>query len=205
MVERLHRQLKTALTTRLNCATWVDALPLVLLGLRAVLRADLQCSAEELVYGSSLSLPGDFFTSTQLSAQPQQFLQRLLDCVKDLRPTPPRPSRCNTIFVYPDLATSTHVFVRRDAVRPPLTPAYDGPFLVLRRTPKTATFLQNGQEETVILDRLKPAYVETATESLAPPPDLALECHSRPSVRFRLPVEAGGPVTPSFGRRVEPG
>ncbi|KAH7985319.1 hypothetical protein HPB49_026495 [Dermacentor silvarum] len=42
-------------------------------------------------------------------------------------------------------------------------------------------------------------------ESLAPPPDLALECHSRPSVRFRLPVEAGGPVTPSFGRRVEPG
>ncbi|XP_037573639.1 uncharacterized protein LOC119456109 [Dermacentor silvarum] len=191
MVERLHRQLKTARTTRLNCATWVDALPLVLLGLRAVLRADLQCSAAELVYGSSLRLPGDFFTSTQLLVQPQQFLQRLLDCVKDLPATPPRSSRRNTIFVHPDRATSTHVFLSRDAVRPSLTPAYDEPFRVLRRTPKTATLLQNGREETVSLDRLKPTYMETATKSLAPPSDLVLECHSRSSFRFRLPVSAG--------------
>ncbi|XP_037554881.1 uncharacterized protein LOC119431472 [Dermacentor silvarum] len=187
MVERLHRQLKTHLTTRLNCATWVDALLLVFLGLRAVLRADLQSSAAGLVCGSSLRLPGDFFTSAQLPAQPQQFLQHLLDCVKGLQPTPPCPSRVNTIFVHPDLATSTRVFVRRDAVRPPLTPAYDGPFRVLRRTPKTATLLQNGPEETVSLDRLMLAYMETATESLAPPSDLVIECHSRPTVRFRLP------------------
>ncbi|XP_037560832.1 uncharacterized protein LOC119439943 [Dermacentor silvarum] len=46
----------------------------------------------------------------------------------------------------------------------------------------------NGREETVNLDLLKPAYVETATESLASPPDLVLECHSRPSVRFHFPV-----------------
>lgn len=200
MVERLHRQLKTALTTRLNRATWVDALPLVLLGLRAVIRADLQCSTAELVYGTSLRLPGDFFTSTKLPDQPQQFLQRLLDCVQDLRPTPPRPSEHKTIFVHPDLATATHVFVRHDAVRPPLTPAYDGPFRVLHRTPKTATLLQNGREETVSLDRLKPAYLETALESLSSTTDLPLEYHKR-HVTFRLPVYTGGPVAPSFGRR----
>ncbi|XP_037504862.1 uncharacterized protein LOC119379628 [Rhipicephalus sanguineus] len=164
MVERLHRQLKTTLTTRLNRATWVDGLPLVLLALRTVIREDLQCSTAELVYGASLRLPGDL-TLTKLPDQPQQFLQCLLDCVQDLRPTPPRPSEHKAIFVRPDLATATQVFVRHDAVRPPLTPAYDGPFRVLNRTPKTAT-LQNGREETVSLNRLKPAYLQTAIESL---------------------------------------
>lgn len=172
----------------------------MLLGLRAVIRADLQCSTAELVYGTSLRLPGDFFTSTKLPDQPQQFLQRLLDCVQDLRPTPPRPSEHKTIFAHPDLATATHVFVRHDAVRPPLTPAYDGPFRVLHRTPKTATLLQNGREETVSLDRLKPAYLETALESLSSTTDLPLEYHKR-HVTFRLPVYTGGPVAPLFGRR----
>ncbi|XP_037500253.1 uncharacterized protein LOC119374245 [Rhipicephalus sanguineus] len=198
MVERLHRQLKTALTTRLNRATWVDDLLLVLLGLRAVIRADLQCSTAELVYGTSLRLPVDLLTSTKLLYQPQQFLQRLLDCVQDFRPTSPRPSEHKTIFFHPDLATATHVFVHHDAVRPPLTPAYDGPLCVLNRTPKTATQLQNGREETVSLDRLKPAYLETAIESLSYTPDLLLDYHKR-QVTFRLPLNTGGPVAPSFG------
>ncbi|XP_077519900.1 uncharacterized protein LOC144129666 [Amblyomma americanum] len=148
MVERLHRQLKAALASRLNCAHWVDSLPLGLLGLRAVLRADLQCSAAELLYASSLRLPADFSISAQLPAQPQDFLQRLVDNAKDLRPILPRPHHHNTIIVHRDLATSTHVkFVCRDAVRAPLTSAYDGPFRVLRRTLKTATLFQNGHEE----------------------------------------------------------
>ncbi|XP_037529459.1 uncharacterized protein LOC119406796 [Rhipicephalus sanguineus] len=177
MVERLHRQVKTALTTPLNSATSVDALPLMLLGLRALILADLPCSAAELVCGGYLLLPGDFFTSTQLPAQPQRFLQRLLDCVQQVRPTPPRPPHHKKIFVHPELATATHVFVRRDADRPSLTPAYDGPFRVLHRSPETSSLLQNGREETVSLDRLKPAYLKTALESLTFTPDLPFDCH----------------------------
>ena len=37
-----------------------STLPLVLLGIRSVLRQDLQCSVAELVYGTSLRLPGEF-------------------------------------------------------------------------------------------------------------------------------------------------
>lgn len=40
---------KAAPATRLNCATWVDALSLVLLGLRTVLRANLQFSEAEVL------------------------------------------------------------------------------------------------------------------------------------------------------------
>nr|VZI15309.1 unnamed protein product [Spirometra erinaceieuropaei] len=46
MVERFHRQLKTAL-------------PLALLGIRAAPKSDLGCSAAELVFGTILRLPGE--------------------------------------------------------------------------------------------------------------------------------------------------
>ena len=41
MVERFHRQLKAALKAQHNPASWVDALPLVLLGIRTALKEDL--------------------------------------------------------------------------------------------------------------------------------------------------------------------
>ncbi|GBN89568.1 hypothetical protein AVEN_6270-1, partial [Araneus ventricosus] len=51
MVECLHRPLKQALTC--HQADWLDALPLVLLGVRTVLREDFNASAAELIYESS--------------------------------------------------------------------------------------------------------------------------------------------------------
>ncbi|GBO01001.1 hypothetical protein AVEN_259168-1 [Araneus ventricosus] len=59
MVECLHRPLKQALTC--HQADWLDALPLVLLGIRTALREDLNASAAELVYESSLRLPGQLY------------------------------------------------------------------------------------------------------------------------------------------------
>lgn len=165
IVERLHRQLKSALTARLDREHWVDHLPVVLLGLRAVLRRDLGCSTAELVYGAPLRLPGDLFVPTASSPQPLEYLQCLQDCMQHLRPVPPRSSD-HRIFVHPDLASSTHVFLRRDAVKAPLTPSYDGPYRVLNKTQKSATILLNGREEVVSLDRLKPAYLETPPNEL---------------------------------------
>ena len=56
------------------------------------------------------------------------------------------------------LSTATHVFVRRDAVRKPLQPPYDGPYLVLKRTDKHFTV---SRHDTVSVDRLKPAYLDS--------------------------------------------
>ena len=43
LIERFHRQLKTALTANNNSKTWFDNLPLVLLSIRNVIKEDLGC------------------------------------------------------------------------------------------------------------------------------------------------------------------
>ena len=60
MVERFHRQLKNSLLARLASSDWFEHLPWVLLGLRTSPREDSATSASEAVYGSDLTLPGQF-------------------------------------------------------------------------------------------------------------------------------------------------
>ena len=79
--ERFHRQLKAALKYHPNHSNWVSALPLTLLGIRTTLKADLQCSAAELVYGTTLRLPGQFFDSQQeLTLDTAEYVTKL-NCV----------------------------------------------------------------------------------------------------------------------------
>ncbi|KFD69464.1 hypothetical protein M514_18336 [Trichuris suis] len=66
LVERFHRQLKTPLIARMHALgiKWTLALPLVLLGIRAALKADLGLAPAEMVYGSSLRLPAELIAPT---------------------------------------------------------------------------------------------------------------------------------------------
>ena len=124
LVERFHRQLKAALKTRPQ-STWVESLPLVLLGIRTALKEDLHCTAAELVYGTNLRLPGEFFTSPSSTPtlERSDYVLQLKSRMSQIRPISPRlPQRHN--FVNPDLSTCTHVFIRHDAVRKPLQPPY---------------------------------------------------------------------------------
>lgn len=175
MVERLHRQLKAALMTKEDRTHWVNHLPLVLLGIRATFKADIDCTSAELVYGTTLRLPGEFLTC--IPSEPTDipsYLQDMKTFFNSLRPVSPRHSNSRHIFISDDLNTCKHVFVRRDAVRPPLTPPYDGPFEVLSRTDKTCTIDINGRHDVITLDRVKPAYLaSTVTAPVimpVPPP-----------------------------------
>ncbi|GFN91723.1 alpha-2-macroglobulin-like protein [Plakobranchus ocellatus] len=60
MVERLHRQLKTSLKARTTSSNWFAELPMVLLGIRSSWRVNPNCSLAELVYSSTLRIPGEF-------------------------------------------------------------------------------------------------------------------------------------------------
>ena len=60
LVERMHRQLKAALTARAADLGWLDDLPLVLLGLWSSWREASDTSPAELVYGTSLRLLDQF-------------------------------------------------------------------------------------------------------------------------------------------------
>ncbi len=64
MVEHLHRQLKAALMSHADGEHWVDNLPTVLLGIRSTFKPDINVCAAELVYGSTLRLPGEFLEHT---------------------------------------------------------------------------------------------------------------------------------------------
>lgn len=163
MVERLHRQLKAALMARQARDSWADDLPLVLLGVRSSFKEDLGCTTAELVYGTTLRMPGEFFAPATVSTpDPDSYVQQLRFLFSRLRPCPSRDASSTGVFVSKDLTTASHVFIRREGIRPSLTPPYDGPFKVLSRTDKTVTIDRNGRQEVVTIDRAKPAYMETS-------------------------------------------
>ena len=64
LVERFHRQLKGALKCLSDTTHWTKALPLILLGIRTAVKQDCKCTPAELVYGTTLRLPGEFFDTS---------------------------------------------------------------------------------------------------------------------------------------------
>ena len=77
-----------------------------------------------------------------------------------LRLCPPRDTQQHNIFQFKEIATCTHVFLRRIAIAPPLTAPYDGPYKVVARSGRVMKILVKGKVETVSLDRVKPAHME---------------------------------------------
>ncbi|GBN03486.1 Gag-Pol polyprotein [Araneus ventricosus] len=158
MIERVHRQLKAALMAH-STADWVGALPLVLLGIRSSIKLDIGASSVELVYGTSLRLPGEFFRQFQSATQTQtEFLAEFRRTMQQIRPVPATNHSAKEVFVHPELLKCSHVFVRVDKVRRPLQQPYSGPHQFLKRTDKFFELDLNGKPTTVSMDRLKPAF-----------------------------------------------
>ncbi|XP_064462629.1 uncharacterized protein LOC135373341 [Ornithodoros turicata] len=178
-----HRQLKAALMAHENPTRWASLLPVVLLGIRTTLKTDIGCSSAELVYGTALRLPTDFFCHSEPSTiSHSSYLENLQRIFHDVRPTPTRASPSRQPFVPQLLSTASHVFLRRDAVRRPLQQPYSGPHPVLQRADKFFKISVNGKPDSVSVDRLKPAFTKPPLSSfplsaLAPSP---LPAHHAP-------------------------
>ncbi|CAH8430967.1 unnamed protein product [Schistosoma haematobium] len=160
LVERFHRQLKASLSAA-NVSQWTDALPLVLLGIRNAVKADIGYTAAQLVYGTTLRLPGEFVdpSSSSMIMDLTSYTNRLTNAMRSVKPVSTRPQSTD-VFVQPDLRHSTHVFVRRYSHRRPFEPAYEGPFKVLQRKPKYYIIDKNGTNDSISIDRLKAGYLE---------------------------------------------
>lgn len=159
ILECIHRPLKAAIRCH-QTDRWVDILPIILLGFRAAYRKELKATCAELVYGTSLRLPGEFITPTSTATiEPSTFAAQLRDHMRKLTPVPASNHHTGKFFIHPELDKCTHVFVRRDAVRKPLEPTYDGPYRVRNRTTKHFTLHIAGRSATVSVDRLKPAFL----------------------------------------------
>ncbi|UYV77242.1 hypothetical protein LAZ67_15000213 [Cordylochernes scorpioides] len=202
LVERLHRQIKAAIMASGNTINWIDALPLVLLGIRTSYKEDLKCTAAEMVFGTTLNLPADLLTNSEFkNPDPSNFATQLKNYMSRIRPQPTRQTKQNNIFSHKDLDTCSHVFVRKDFVKRAFSPPYEGPFPVVSRSSKTFTVKINDQNKVISVNRLKPAFIGNTPKSfhdssiLPPMPDGAEETTPKTSsyttrygrhVRFRL-------------------
>ena len=132
--------MKSALKAKLGSdPNWVDALPLVLLGMRAAVKSDLHCSVAEMVFGETLRLPGEFFVPSDgdMAADPA-FVADLRQKIRLLRPIPPvcHGGESRRSYVSQELSSATHVFVRVGPRKAPLQSSYQWPFKVLERREK---------------------------------------------------------------------
>ena len=117
MVERFHRQHKGSLKASFDSSKRTELLPLILLSIRCTLKQDLQCTPAQLVYGTTLNLPGQFFTPSPIDKQldPTLYAERLSSYMRQLHLVSPR-LQSPALHVPSNLYTCTHVFVRHDAV-----------------------------------------------------------------------------------------
>jgi len=118
-----------------------------MLDIRAAWREDLGTITAELVYGETLRLPGQFLSDQPIATEDDtsHLISTLRNLFNHLRPIQETNHDAKQPFVFKDLATASHVFVRHDGPKTILQSPYDGPFPVLKRTAKTVQIQAKGK------------------------------------------------------------
>ena len=154
---------------------WEQALPWVLLGLQNTPRDDSNVSAAQQLYGLQLVMLGAFISLNEATPHHLELeLQKIKHFQRPRPPPSPTPSPCNKIPMM------KFCYVCVDAVKPPLTPKYVGPFPVVRQTRNTVVIQRSpDQTDSVSLQRVKP-YM-----SPQPPPTPSAPRQGRPPRHLR--------------------
>ena len=162
-----------------------------MLGLRSSPKDDSGFSPAEAVYGSNLSLPGEFLKHSEIP--PESFLRKVDLAVQGFSGPPrhhvtPQPQPLPRA-----LMEAKYVFVRDDASKPPLSPLYRGPYLVVRRYEKFFVLQIGEKSDSVSVDRLKPVFSSVPIVPGVPPvrgwPCLIPVSIPGPTVKDRPPVK----------------
>ena len=195
MIERFHRSLKSSLRARAANSDWVFHLPLVLLGLRSVPKEDTGFSVSEAVYGSALTIPGEFLDGPEIPSS--QFISKIEKVISGFSVPPPHHVPQQPPAEVPaSLTTARFVFVREDASKPSLAPLYHGPYLVLERRNKFFRLQIGNKVDSVSIDRLKPVISDSPVVPAAPLP------RGRPPLRpARHPPETSSAVDSSASKK----
>jgi transposase InsO family protein len=184
IVERFHRRLKDALRARAARPDWTKHLPWVLLGIRTAWRDESNFSPADAVYGSQPLLPGQFLDSPENPSP--SFNADFQDILAGRPPTgTAHHSSPEPADLPEDLLLARYVLVRRDGHQPPLSPAYNGPYLVLERSLRISNLRSVDRTDNVSTLRLKPCHT---------PPDAQVEA-AKPPRRGRPPKNRP-PTTP---------
>ncbi|XP_036347725.1 uncharacterized protein LOC118757097 [Rhagoletis pomonella] len=158
-----------------------------MLGLRATFKEDIQATPAELVYGKSLRLPAEFFTESKPHPNEVEFIEDFRRAMNLIRPTQTAHHAKAQPFIQKELHRCTQVFVRNDAVGPPLQQPYDGPFAVIERHPKYYTLDIRDKAKKISIDRLKVAFTDdnnTIDENIEPPSSESNETQTKTTTRL---------------------
>lgn len=135
----------------------------------------------EIVYGTTIRLPTEFFLPTPIASGDSEFFTSLRNHFEHIRPSQGSNHSSKLTFVFKELANCEHVSFRTDAVRKPLQPQYSGTYKVIKRTAKNFIIFLNGKQSTVSVDRFKPAFLTNEENNVQSEP----EPQSKPAVTTR--------------------
>lgn len=155
MIENWHRTLGASL--RCHDKSWMQALPMVLLGLRTAIRGET--SPAEMTYGTTLQIPGDFVEKAPIEGRTNDFVTNLREKMQSIVKKPASCHASRRTFVSTDLKNCKYVFVRHGQPIKKLESPYNGPYKVLSRSEKFFKLDVKGKEITTSIDRIKPAYI----------------------------------------------
>ena len=151
------------------CSNWVSHLPLVLLGLCSVPKEDTGFSVSEAVYGSPLTIPGEFLEASEIPSS--QFISKVEKVIAGFSTPPPHHVHHSPPAEIPAaLKTAKFVFVTEDASKPSLSPLYQAPYLVMEGRSKFFRLQIGTKVDSLSLDRLKLVISDSPVIPAAPPP-----------------------------------
>jgi len=108
--------------------------------LRNTVKEEIECAPAELVFGQSMSLPGQFHPLKQNSyCHQSDFGKNLREHFNCIRPSHTRKQSHISHFVDKELLHCSHVWLRNDGVKSAFQPRYSGPFEVVYRDDKVFT------------------------------------------------------------------
>ncbi|GBM66173.1 hypothetical protein AVEN_68298-1 [Araneus ventricosus] len=182
LVERFHRPLKSFIIAH-GQPKWTETLPIVLLGIRSVIKPDINATCAELVYGTTLRLPSDILHSkSDLSTPTDTYVLKFKSIMQSINPISTSRHSVKPIYIHPSLQTCSHVFLRVDSVKPPLSPPYTGRHPVIIRKEKTFALKINNKNITDSIDRIKHTYMlSESSDSLLSTPTSAHKIEDSPS------------------------
>ena len=98
-VERCHRVLKAGFKTQTHPNDWYSNLGWILLEIRFSIRNDVDFSPAEMIYGTIIRLPGEYFFPSIERPIFVEYVHQLQKFVRDLRPVPTRKIASRLIHV----------------------------------------------------------------------------------------------------------
>ena len=161
LLENYHHKLKNSLRA-LADPDWATRIPMIVLIWNNVIREDGLYSPSQIVFGTNLMLPGQFFDdeamNTSMRAPNAELIRAFMKEIHGLRATDTNQHRNRYPGVIArDLHSSKFVF-EEEYNRKGLQPNYRGPYEVISRDESFFTLDKPSGPSTVSIANLKPAY-----------------------------------------------